>query len=480
MATEQFNPSVKPKRIRRRFLVVVTGSVVLAAGGFCGWLTYRNNNLNRELRAALAEVETADSRWQLEQIEADRAKIPDAENSAIVIARARARIPRRSQSGWARHDELMHGLSPEVRLSSEQYDGMIDELEQVEAAIGPALALARYPRGRHPISIAPDVFSTLLRHFDDCGQVQTQVFDSLLPVLIHEGNFADALDVCRASLNLGRSFGDEQWAGTQCGRTRFAQAAIRGMERVLGQEEIPELALTALQAEFAEEANYDPWNVVMRGQRAEIVRVLEAVEDGRIKPSHFRGWLSTAPAPAQSPVRQAQEWITDRLGQDTRSARTKTLRYFTRLIHAGGLPWPERRVAAEAISASETGGLEPVWLIGLQLDRLVVIFQSAQARGRCAVAAIAAERFRLRYGRWPDSLAALVPEFLPAVATDPFDGQALRYKKLADGSVIYSIGPGPMEVSGKVVDAKPWPAGTDLSFRLWDVSSRGQEPRSNR
>jgi hypothetical protein len=173
-------------------------------------------------------------------------------------------------------------------------------------------------------------------------------------------------------------------------------------------------------------------------------------------------------------VTKAQEWVTDWLGQDTRSARTATLRYFTRLADAGRLPWPERRAAVESISADEPDGPEPVHFIGLQMDRLVTIFQSAQARGRCAVAAFAVERYRRRHGHWPDSLAALVPEFLPAVAADPFDGQPLRYGRLANGRVIYSVGPGLMDVAGKLVDGQPWPAGTDLSFRLWEVAQRGR------
>jgi hypothetical protein len=298
IATEPLIPTEPRKRFRRRrFAIITLGLLLLAAGGFYGRLTLRSANLDPELRVAIAEVEAADPRWQLEQIEADRAKIPDADNSAILIARARARIPRRPPNGWARHDQLMHGLSPEVRLSEEQYAGMIDELENLEPAVGLALALARFPRGRHAIAIAPDVFSTLLPNADDCGQVQARILDSLTLVLVHEGNFADAVDACRASLNLGRSFGDEQWAVTQCSRIRFARQAIRNVERVLAQGVIPDSTLTALQAEFAAEAENDPWTIAMRGQRAEIVRVLEAVADGRIMPSHFRGWLSTGPAP---------------------------------------------------------------------------------------------------------------------------------------------------------------------------------------
>jgi hypothetical protein len=46
---------------------------------------------------------------------------------------------------------------------------------------------------------------------------------------------------------------------------------------------------------------------------------------------------------------------------------------------------------------------------------------------RSAQTACMIERFRLKYGRLPDKLEQLVPEFLPEVPIDPIDGKKLRY-----------------------------------------------------
>lgn len=55
--------------------------------------------------------------------------------------------------------------------------------------------------------------------------------------------------------------------------------------------------------------------------------------------------------------------------------------------------------------------------------------------------ALALERFRIAHqGSLPTTLTELVPEHLPAVPRDIFDGQPLRYKVLPRGYVIYSIG----------------------------------------
>ena len=58
-----------------------------------------------------------------------------------------------------------------------------------------------------------------------------------------------------------------------------------------------------------------------------------------------------------------------------------------------------------------------------------------------ALIACALERHRAAKGAYPDTLAALVPEFAPALPHDLFDGQPLRYRRTPDGKyLLYSIG----------------------------------------
>jgi hypothetical protein len=74
----------------------------------------------------------------------------------------------------------------------------------------------------------------------------------------------------------------------------------------------------------------------------------------------------------------------------------------------------------------------------------------AVAQVRLTRTALAIERWRLAHnGGAPHSLAALVPDFLSAIPKDPFDEQPLRYKKLARGYVVYSIGPDFTDDGGK-------------------------------
>jgi hypothetical protein len=77
--------------------------------------------------------------------------------------------------------------------------------------------------------------------------------------------------------------------------------------------------------------------------------------------------------------------------------------------------------------------------------------KSFEATGRnlalrdATLCALAAQRHRLKHGQLPAKLADLVPEFLPAVPTDPFDGQPLRMldrvsADKGDALLFYSVG----------------------------------------
>ena len=65
------------------------------------------------------------------------------------------------------------------------------------------------------------------------------------------------------------------------------------------------------------------------------------------------------------------------------------------------------------------------------------------ARGEFGLSAakvvVAAELYRRKTGRRPESLDALVPEFLPSVPTDPFDhGTVLKYN--AERGIVWTVG----------------------------------------
>jgi hypothetical protein len=81
-----------------------------------------------------------------------------------------------------------------------------------------------------------------------------------------------------------------------------------------------------------------------------------------------------------------------------------------------------------------------------------------------ADAAIAAELYRRKHGKWPARLEDLVPEFLPAVPIDPYTNLPLVLKSSAESCKVYSVGLDGVDNSGILTsDQKP---GTDIGFEM--------------
>src|SRR5262249_37534370 len=102
---------------------------------------------------------------------------------------------------------------------------------------------------------------------------------------------------------------------------------------------------------------------------------------------------------------------------------------------------------------------------------------SGQALLRCAVAALAVERYRQANGGWPAQLSDVVPACLDRLPEDPFVGAPVRFRLVRGGVVISCPGPDGT-YKGDPPDIE-WPDdGNELRFRLWDIGRRGQ--RSDR
>ncbi len=89
------------------------------------------------------------------------------------------------------------------------------------------------------------------------------------------------------------------------------------------------------------------------------------------------------------------------------------------------------------------------------LTRSAELWVRSVAEKRSLQAAIACERYRLRHGGFPGELQVLVPDYLDAVSLDPFDGKPLRYKRIDEGIVAYSIGEDESDHGGDVGRLEP-------------------------
>jgi len=79
---------------------------------------------------------------------------------------------------------------------------------------------------------------------------------------------------------------------------------------------------------------------------------------------------------------------------------------------------------------------------------------------RQAHIAMAITRYRLKHGTSPSQLQVLVPDELPAIPLDPFDGQPMKYRVEAGDAIVYSIGKNRVDDGGQLDREK------DHGFRL--------------
>ncbi len=81
---------------------------------------------------------------------------------------------------------------------------------------------------------------------------------------------------------------------------------------------------------------------------------------------------------------------------------------------------------------------------------LLALAAETETRRRLAVTAIALERYRLRHGAYPRTLAELAPAFLKTAPLDFMDGQPLRYRATEENHfVLYSVGLNCVDDDGK-------------------------------
>lgn len=119
------------------------------------------------------------------------------------------------------------------------------------------------------------------------------------------------------------------------------------------------------------------------------------------------------------------------------------LRAMNTVIPAAHLPYAElqrirNRIYSEILQADFAMPPLSRSFISRVYDDVDRIFRDS-ANMRMALVAIAAERYRLIYGKPPERLDDLVPTFLDAVPKDPFDDQPLRYRASGNSYMIYSV-----------------------------------------
>jgi hypothetical protein len=473
---------------KRRFaLAALLG--VLIAGLLLGWHFYNQSLLEKELQDAIAEADRLDPGWRLEELVAKRAVIPDLENSAIQIMALRTLVPNQwpasleqmpKPAEQAGHDEdplqsieeALLELSPELQLNSEQTRLLRAEMEIAKEPLAKARKLQNLHSGRYPVNWALDFMSTRLSCQDSRTAMNLLWHDARLRA--QEDDIDGALTSVLSILSASRAIGDEPCLVSQLVRLAIELGAINTLERILAQGHAQANSLANMQRDFELEGAQPLFLLGVRGDRAGYHRMMEAIENGKLKVS------SLDTANMMKPPGKFERWWTDVSGEmEIRRSHGPYLRVMNELVEIAKLPIEEQpvklrnyaRLIDQRVHERE---LPPA--AGLLMPAVGKVgrgFWRNQALLRSAIVALAVERYRIPHGHWPESLSVLVPEYLKKIPLDPYDAKPLRYRRLADGVVIYSIGPNEKDDGGKIDRQDPRES-PDIGFQLWDVNRRRQ------
>jgi hypothetical protein len=473
----------KPCAARRRMsLRIWSLGLLLLCLSVAGYFLYRSYAGEDRLRQVIAELDRTDPGWRLEDLEARRIVVPEAEDSALRVAAVKRLLP----WGW---DQALNDAgvpfyeAPPAQLNEFQTELLTKELKKVRPAVAEARKLVDQPHGHLDVRSGLDWFMVGARasHFDGARAVVMLLrYDAALRS--QEGDADGALASIRGALNAGRSVHDDPALVAQLIRNAYCLIALSGLERALAQGEPSEAALSGVQSPLDEEGAQPRFLIGAQGELALTNEFMNALRAGKVSTSQLvqiaqhTQWAARNPTGAKIAgldIDQELYRLSLRTGPAEHAA---LLEYLSRVVQIARLPTREQVPRLHDLESTLVSQPTIVKLLAGWESRVADQSRRTQALLRCAAVGVAAERYRRAHGRWPASLAALVPDYLRSVPTDPYDGKPIRLSRRIDGIVVYAVGPDGRD-DGGIIERKHFRiTRADVGFQLWDPAYRRQPP----
>jgi hypothetical protein len=473
-------PTYGKRPFYRRKIVILSALIAVALIVAIPWIVLALN-ASRELDDAFSEADRLDPGWRIEEIEANRKKVPDAQNSALFILALQPLVPPNWPFWWHRQPPEAAGYTPEqiaelerdfserepvLQLTSFEAKALRQEIARAAKALAEARKVADMPWGRYPIQYAPDGISTALPHVGAPRELAMMLnLDARLRC--QDGDLEGALVACRGIFYAGRSLGDEPILISMLVRIAIRNVAIATLERILAQGTLPDNRLTEIQRLLEEDADEPLLWTALRGERAIGDCLMQSVQSGRMTPWQAVSMLK------MSPQRRFEDIEFAIMPGSVLVNRAALLRYNNRVVQNAKLPIEQQKpfVANLKSNAAELPILARI--CASHLEAAYSASHRDQTLMRCAIAMVALERYRMAHRHWPAKLDELVGGYLKELPSDPGDGKPLKYCRETDGVIIYALGPDGQDHGGKI-GRMTWKPGFDYGLRLWDVDKRRQ------
>jgi hypothetical protein len=409
-------------------------------------------SIHSGLNSLMAELDRTDPDWRLEEIEAQRAAYSANQNAALEIPKVKALL-KQNYNQLFKDQELLSGLDPPALLNQQQIDALNRLKAESSAAVTAARKLIDFPHGRYPVIWSPDWISTILLCQDNRLAVNLLKHDAV--DLAQQGEADGALRSTHAAFHCGSSIGDEPMSISQLVRIACQAVALNSLERILAQTEPSEAALEAFQKRL-EQVEKEPLLLYsFRGERAGEFHLFEWLKQGNSTAGLSGGGMAKGFDALSLYLR-----VPGVMASQTAAC----IRFMTEMVEVAKKP-PEQWTAAFATLNQQVPNLPTLArLLIPAMDKVAQAVQRSYAQNRCAIVMLAAERFRKKNKRWPESLAELRQSgLLSEIPTDPFIGGPLKWKRTDDGVIVYAVGPDQTDDGGKLDRTNPIKPGTDAA-----------------
>jgi hypothetical protein len=386
-----------------------------------------------QMRQLLNELDFKDPGWRLGDLERARAEIPLERNGAVYALHCFDLMGERKFNENARFDFP----APHQTLSKDERKNLVDELGKFSSVIGQARKLARFPEGRFRLVWSTSVLDTKLKHLSYSAILsRILVYDGLR--LAEKGDSEKCLDNIRALINLSHYYREEPGAIAVLTRIIGLGFAVNLLENLLARKtDLSDDSLADMESLLLKEIDWPDMYHVFRGERGWFHADLTNRTNGDvpwpgnpINDNDHRVWLSL----------------------------------MTRLVEWSRTPPKQPDPIFAQIESDILSSPENVRKIFIAASKIHLSVAKVHTRVRTAVAALRAERYRLKNGSWPKDLGADCP-------VDAWAGQPLKLAVQSQGITIYAVIDAP-DSGGDFDRINKHEGATNIGFRLLDPDKR--------
>ena len=354
----------------------------------------------------------------------------------------------------------------DVLLALSKFDPVIEDLR----------AAAKLPASRFPLEYDKDDPAAILLPHLAAMKRTSQLLQLRAIAELQNGQSEKAFDDVQLSLRLAEAIRTEPFIITHLVRLAILQIALQPVWEGLAEHRWSDAQLAALDADLANLDFLADYEFTARSEPAFHIRLIDYLEQKRSRYQEFVSLFSNNNQHDADVLNNftatAIFYLAPKGWFDQNKIAMVQMR---QKWDAPIVDDPQQMVSPKLVLASEAAQSKMTYSpfnFFARLEGFLDNYAQKVARGQTAVnlarVAIALERYRLAHGEFPESLAALTPQFMEKVPHDIIGGQPLHYRRTSDGQfVLYSVGWNERDDGGVVVLTKGNTPSVDINEGDW-------------